>query len=74
MATDSYSPRVSGFTSHNTRMTFEEWMKRVDNHIGHTLPFMDSNDIPDWRYRDAYDEGMTPKRAAQNAIRQAREF
>lgn len=55
------------------KQTFEEWMARVnqlmDNYCG-----MVSEDLPDWCYRDAYDDGRTPGAAAREAIAAARDY
>jgi hypothetical protein len=34
---------------------------------------MDSEMLPDWRYRRAWEEGYTPSEAAREAIKYARE-
>ena len=43
-------------------MTFEQWIKEVDKvmekkiHLAH-------DDLPDWHWMDAFDDGDTPKEA-----------
>lgn len=44
--------------------TFEAWMKRVDRiivrHFG-----VGADDLPDWGYHDAYEDGLTPSECFQ---------
>jgi hypothetical protein len=54
------------------KLTFEQWKKSVDAIIG-SLCGLSADDIDDWCYRDDYDNGLTPKRSAQRAIRNAKE-
>jgi len=54
-------------------MTFENWMKQVDNTISATLFGMTSGDLPDVCYMDWFEEGCTPKMAARRAMKSARE-
>jgi len=57
----------------NDNPTFEQWMKRVDqvliNYCG-----VGTDDLPDCTYRDWYDERLRPIRAANKALRNARDF
>lgn len=54
-------------------MNFDIWMQKVDSllskHIG-----LSSADLPDYCYRDEFDDGATPAQAAKAAIRAAKEF
>lgn len=49
---------------------FSEWIQRVDNaleaHCGLT-----SEDLPDYLYADAYEDGESPKKVARRAYRAA---
>lgn len=54
------------------RQSFEEWMRAVDAEIERRV-HLSASDIDDWRYRDDYDEGLTPKRSAARAIANAKE-
>jgi hypothetical protein len=47
-----------------SRPTFEEWMREVDAELNRLL-FLDSGDLPDWNYRDAYDSGEDAVDVAQ---------
>lgn len=53
------------------KLSFENWMREVNAEISRRTSMV-SDDLPDWRYRDAYDEGMTAKRAAAKAIQNAK--
>lgn len=55
-----------------SKLTFEEWMQKVNEDLVR-LCSMGSDDLPDWRYRDDYDDGMTPLRSALRAIKYAQE-
>jgi len=46
---------------------FREWMREVDAYLEQRLG-MSSDDLPDWLYRDDYDDGLSPEEAAENAI------
>jgi hypothetical protein len=37
------------------------------------IAFISADDLPDYCYRDAYDDGMTPAQAARRAVRAAME-
>ena len=52
---------------------FTAWMAEVDKHILNAVG-MDHNDLPDWRYRDAFEEGMAPVKAAKRAVKAAEGF
>jgi hypothetical protein len=52
--------------------SFEEWMAKVDAKlIG--VCYLDSQDLPDYCYRDAFDDGVSPSVAAMRAYRAAEE-
>jgi len=53
-----------------TECKFDTWMKAVDKHCV-ALCGLESADLPDYCYADAYDDGLTPKQAAKAAIRAA---
>lgn len=48
-------------------MSFEEWMQQVNVHLG-ALVGLGHRDIADWRYRDAYDDEVSPREAALSAL------
>lgn len=48
-------------------MTFESWLKKVDAALLQ-LCGMTHEDIPDWDYYNAFEDDMTPVRAAKKAI------
>ena len=49
------------------KLTFPEWMKRVDRAISARLG-LGANDLADQPYADWWESGMTPKEAAEEAI------
>ena len=51
-------------------MTFEQWKRIVDAYLTR-LCGMTSDDIDDWNYYDAWEECMTPKEAAKQALKAA---
>ena len=51
------------------KLSFEQWMEKVNS----ALP-ISSDDLPDVCYRDWYDEGMSPKAAAREAMKNAQDF
>lgn len=52
---------------------WEEWLKRVDAEVIRRTG-LGIYDLPDWNWRDAYEDGSSAKRAAASAIRAAKEF
>lgn len=44
--------------------SFEDWLKAVDRNI----PGLGHRDLPDRRWRDEYDAGVSPEEAAQRAL------
>jgi len=57
----------------DNKIPFSQWMRDVDKAIS-LLVGLISDDLPDWCYRDAYDEGLSAKVAARKAIRSAGEL
>jgi hypothetical protein len=53
------------------KITWEQWRREVDAEIMRRVS-MTSDDLPDWNYRGAYEEGLTAKRAAAKAIQYAK--
>jgi len=51
-------------------MTFEKWMKEVDG-ILDGICFMDSNDLPDYNYRDCFESEMEPEQVAYEVLENA---
>ena len=52
------------------KMTFEQWKAKVNKHILRQSG-MESDDIPDWGYYDAYCLDVSPKVAARKALKAA---
>jgi len=52
---------------------FTAWMAKVNAHMVKYCT-MGADDLPDWNYRDAYDDGMSPSQAARSAIRAAKDY
>jgi len=48
-------------------MTFEVWMNKVDASVSRRAG-LGAYDLPDWMYRDAYDDDMSPEDAATEAL------
>ena len=53
-------------------MTFEEWMRDVDLAV-EAISGVSTLDLPDWGYRDAFEDGLTADEAA-DAILEENEF
>lgn len=53
------------------KITFEQWMVRVDAAIGSRLYGLTHMDLPDCCYRDWFDAGVGPSVAANRAISMA---
>jgi hypothetical protein len=53
-----------------TEQKFRAWMQKV-NHEVELLCGMSSDDLPDVCYRDWFDDGVTPSRAAKRAMKNA---
>ena len=49
-------------------LTFEQWMSQCNGWIADAIGFADADDLPDWHYWDAFDDGMKPREAAEAAI------
>jgi hypothetical protein len=47
---------------------FTEWMRRVDSYL-EAIAQCVSDDLPDWEWRDAFDDESTPEVAALAALR-----
>lgn len=43
---------------------FALWLLMVDRAIG----FLSHRDLADWHWRDAYDDGVSPREAAEEAV------
>lgn len=57
-------------TTKTPKPTFEQWMAAVNRAVERTAG-LSADDLPDCAYRDWYDLGTTPERAARKAIRNA---
>ena len=54
------------------KTNFDAWMQKVDDEIN-ALSGMSRDDLADCCYREWYDDGVTPARAARRAIKNANE-
>jgi hypothetical protein len=52
---------------------FDYWLQRVNAYLVRKCG-LGSDDLPDWCYRDAFDDGYTPSEAAREVIRAARDY
>ena len=43
--------------------SFDNWMKRLDKIIARNWAGLTSDDLIDWSYMDAYEDGLTPSEA-----------
>lgn len=55
------------------KLSFEDWVARIDTELD-ALVGLSHDDLPDWDYRSAYEEEMSPKAAAMKAIKNAGEY
>lgn len=55
------------------KRSFDDWLKIVDYTIRKRVG-LSHLDLPDWCYRDAYDDGVAPAVAAGRAIKAAKEY
>jgi hypothetical protein len=60
-------PGTSNVTNHTA--TFARWMQAVDDRISVLAGGCTSDDICDYPYRDAYDDGERAITAARRAVR-----
>lgn len=56
------------------KRSFDDWLKIVDYVIRRRTDGLTRNDLPDWCYRDAYDDGVQPAVAAARAIKAAKKY
>jgi len=56
------------------KRTFEQWKAIVNAIVESLAGGLSSDDLPDYDYRTAYENGVSPSTAARKAIRAAREF
>ena len=54
------------------KQTFEEWYAEVDQWVIRKCG-LGPDDLPDWNYRDAYEDGIRASLAAAQAIRAAKQ-
>jgi hypothetical protein len=55
------------------KKTFEQWKREVDAAIL-ALCGLTADDLPDYGYADAYEDGKSPKATARAAIKAAGDF
>jgi hypothetical protein len=53
------------------KLTFEQWKVQVDRHVLEQCG-LHADDLPDYRYRDAYEDNVKPATAARKAIMAAK--
>lgn len=56
------------------KLSFDEWMKVVDYYIAHRCGGLTHEDLPDYLYHDAWEDGTPAPTAARRAVRAARDF
>lgn len=56
-----------------TKKPYDDWRGEVETLIIAEIG-IDSDGIPDYRYRLDYEEGKTPKQTAKRAIKAAKDF
>jgi len=54
------------------KTSYDEWKRMVDKFIIAKCG-MTADDLDDWRYMDDWQDGMSPKRSAARAIKNAKE-
>jgi len=55
------------------RKPYDQWKAEID-HFLFALCGLCADDLPDYAYRDAYDDGKSPQATARAAYRAAQEF
>ncbi len=55
------------------KQSFIEWMACVNSAVIDYCG-MGTDDLPDWCYRDAYDDDSSPRAVAREAVRAARDY
>jgi hypothetical protein len=55
------------------KKTFEQWKQQVDLEVRVRCGGLSADDLDDWRYTDDWREGLSPKRSAARAIKNAKE-
>lgn len=50
-------------------MSYTEWKQQVDKELVKEIG-LTSDDLPDWRFFDAFEEGQEPKEVAMELIQQ----
>ena len=48
-------------------MTFKQWMKEVNHHLSISIG-MTSEDIPDFPYRDMYEDEVSPEYVVEEVV------
>jgi len=52
----------------SNRMTYAEWINKVDLVVGKRTGGMGLDALPDWLSRDAYENGMSPEEGADECL------
>ena len=52
------------------RLSFDNWKAAVNRHILNTCG-LDADDLPDWGYWSAWNDGVSPRIAAREALEAA---
>ena len=52
-----------------SELTFEQWMKKVDNAVGNLTGFgLSTADLPDMCFHDRYSDGYSPSEVARELL------
>jgi Ni,Fe-hydrogenase III component G len=53
------------------KLTYEQWKLQVDRHVQEQVG-LSADDLPDYRYRDDYDDGVKPATTARRTVAAAK--
>lgn len=54
------------------KMSFEAWKIQVDRHVMEQVG-LSADDLPDYRYRDDYEDGVKPATTARRVVKAAKQ-
>ena len=69
---DGYDVKLTMESVYEAKLPFKLWMKKVDVYVSRKTG-MSYRDLPDVPYRDWYEDGDSPQRAAARAVKMAME-
>lgn len=52
------------------KISFEDWMAQVDREV-EKIAYVSVYDLPDYMFRDAYDDGEKPENVAKRVLEEA---